>query len=402
MTEFVSLLISYVFMAIADSVDYAFGNNISIDAVVVIGCMTSISSITRSLSRIGSYYYRVERKNEVKCLQIDFIMGSLCGLTVFMLRDKIVGFYGITEMQRELLRSVLNCWAVYIPCYAIGNTSFEIVRLRNKLKLYRNGLIYFYVILIGTDALVYFTTRSLTAMYNFTSVCQIIVFAYFYNKMEFRWEPIDVSFVRSAFKYGAPIALERFITGFTIMLYGVMASRMDNISYAIHAVCCGASTTAESVTNAYNAALMIKLPLGKSYKETVKEVFYWIKKMTLIMLLIYVVYSFISLCIYHGKVSIANCFPWYIFYILEFIGLCIYENSKVLCVNQKYVNILPFGVLAGFTFRVILSIIGLHTIIPLVFFGIGQSFDWAFRGMLYALTLRYHSMKSDQGVLVNE
>ena len=49
MKEFISILISFVFMGLAESIDSAFNNAISIDAIVVCGSLFSIDSILKSL-----------------------------------------------------------------------------------------------------------------------------------------------------------------------------------------------------------------------------------------------------------------------------------------------------------------------------------------------------------------
>ena len=64
MKEFISILISFVFMGIAESIDSAFNNAISIDAIVVCWSLFSIDSILRLFSNIGTYTYRTARKDE--------------------------------------------------------------------------------------------------------------------------------------------------------------------------------------------------------------------------------------------------------------------------------------------------------------------------------------------------
>lgn len=62
MKEFISILISFIFMSIADSIDSAFNNLISIDAIVVTGSFLLIDSIFKSFGEIGIYTYRITRK----------------------------------------------------------------------------------------------------------------------------------------------------------------------------------------------------------------------------------------------------------------------------------------------------------------------------------------------------
>ena len=69
MKEFVSILISFIFMSIADNIDSAFNNLISIDTIVVAWSFLLIDSIFKSFGEIGTYTYRTTIENEWKYLQ---------------------------------------------------------------------------------------------------------------------------------------------------------------------------------------------------------------------------------------------------------------------------------------------------------------------------------------------
>ena len=394
MKEFMSLLISFIFMGIADSIDKAFGNSISLDAVVVVGCTASIGQATKSLSRLGTYAYRVIRKNELKCIQLDAIAGAIIGFLVFLFKDNIVSLYALTDIQRELFLQVLGQWALYLPMYAVGNASFELVRLNNKLKLYNKGLVLFYTVEILSDAFVYTFTKSLPLLYFTTSICQIIATIYFLNKARFEYEWITLQFIKDALPYGIATAIERFMNGIAYMVYGVFASRMSSFCLAIHSVCIGAITTSETITNAYGSALMIKVPLNGDFDSINKEIRKWGKRLFGLMLILYAGYSFLSLYISKGNVLFCDLFPWSIFYMLAFFGLFLCESMKVLCINLKYVKVLPLGVTIGLLFRLSVAWVGLSTNYPLIFFGLASSFDWAIRGVVYYIAVNRANHKS--------
>ena len=66
MKEFVSILLSFLFMSFAENIDMAFNNMISIDAIVVAGSFLILDSIFKAIGEIGSYTYRTVRKDEFK------------------------------------------------------------------------------------------------------------------------------------------------------------------------------------------------------------------------------------------------------------------------------------------------------------------------------------------------
>lgn len=147
MKEFISILISFVFMGLAESIDSAFNNAISIDAIVVCGSLFSIDSILKSFSDIGTYTYRTARKDETSYLIVNTIVGLLIGIIVFLGRDFIVNIFGLTDIQKQLLSSILILYIGYLVLGRLANALFEMVRLKGELKLYRKSLIVYYIIL---------------------------------------------------------------------------------------------------------------------------------------------------------------------------------------------------------------------------------------------------------------
>lgn len=147
MKEFISILISFVFMGLAESIDSAFNNAISIDAIVVCGSLFSIDSILKSFGDIGTYTYRTARKDETSYLIVNTIVGLLIGIIVFLGRDFIVNIFGLTDIQKQLLSSILILYIGYLVLGRLANALFEMVRLKGELKLYRKSLIVYYIIL---------------------------------------------------------------------------------------------------------------------------------------------------------------------------------------------------------------------------------------------------------------
>lgn len=80
MKDFISILISFLVMSIADSIDTSFNNLISVDAIVVWGSFLLIDLIFRSITEIGTYTYRITRKNEWSYLWFNILFGLLMGI----------------------------------------------------------------------------------------------------------------------------------------------------------------------------------------------------------------------------------------------------------------------------------------------------------------------------------
>lgn len=141
MKEFISILISFIFMGIADSIDSAFNNAISIDTIVVCGSLFTIDIMLKSLSEIGLLTYRIERKNESEYLIINLIVSFILGILTFLFRDILVNLFDLTVFQKELLFNILGLYIIYLAIGRTANAIFEIIRLKGKLKLYKKSLI---------------------------------------------------------------------------------------------------------------------------------------------------------------------------------------------------------------------------------------------------------------------
>ena len=202
MKEFISILISFIFMSIADSIDSAFNNLISIDAIVVTGSFLLIDSIFKSFGEIGIYTYRITRKNEWKYLWFNILFGILMGLIVFAFKDIIVNLFDLTNIQKNMLSLLLNFYIAYVVIGRLANAIFEIIRLKGQLKLYRKSLIVYYVSLVGLDAIVYLLTKNLTLLFVATIVSWIISIIYMLHNLKLKFEYPDKESLNKVIKYG--------------------------------------------------------------------------------------------------------------------------------------------------------------------------------------------------------
>ena len=146
MKDFISILISFLVMSIADSIDTSFNNLISVDAIVVWGSFLLIDLIFRSITEIGTYTYRITRKNEWSYLWFNILFGLLMGIIVLISKNVIIDIFNITEVQKNMLSILLNVYIGYLVLGRLANGIFEIIRLKGNLKLYRKSLIIYYLL----------------------------------------------------------------------------------------------------------------------------------------------------------------------------------------------------------------------------------------------------------------
>lgn len=387
MKEFVSILISFIFMGIADSFDSAFNNAISIDAIVVCASLFSIDLILKSFSEIGTFTYRIIRKKEWKYLWVNILMSLLLGIIVFSFRDYIVNIFDLTDIQKSMLSDILGLYIVYLIVGRLSNAIFEMVRLKGELKLYRKSLIIFYTFLIGLDALAYIFTKNLILLFCATMTAWLISIIYMLYKLKLKFELPDKQTFKNVFKYGVPTSLERLLSRIFILIYGVIASYLGTKFYSIHSICYAVCVNLEIITNAYQATLMIKVPDGRTYEEQYNNCMKMKNQCFALILVLNYAFSIIYLFISHGSLPLEECLPFIIFYSMGVYGLYPYETYKTLCITQKRPIILLIGSTIGSLIRVLICLLFVKTPFALLVFGLVNFVDFYIRSIIFRIGL---------------
>ncbi len=388
MKEFISILISFIFMSIADSIDSAFNNLISIDAIVVSGSFLLIDSIFKSFSEIGLYTYRTTRKNEWSYLWFNILFSLLMGFIVLLCRGLIINIFDLTNIQKDMLSVLLAFYIGYLVLGRLANAIFEMIRLKGELKLYRKSLIVYYISLIGLDALAYLLTKNLILLFIATMISWIVSIVYMLYHLKLKFEFPNKESLKNVIKYGLPYSSERLLSKIFLLLYGVVASRLGTEQYSIHTICYAICLTLEIITNAYQATLMIKVPIEGSYDEQYKSMINMKKKCFPLIVLLNYIFAIIYLIIQHGSLPIDKCFPYIIFYTFGVFGLYQYESYKTLCITQGKTKILLLGSTIGSCIRVIICYLFYNTSIALFVFGVVNFMDFYIRSIIYRIKLR--------------
>lgn len=387
MKEFVSILISFIFMSMADSIDSAFNNLISIDAIVVTGSFFLIDSIFKSFGEIGIYTYRTTRKNEWQYLWFNIIFGILMGIMVLIFKNVILDIFDLSYIQKDMLSILLNFYILYVVLGRFANGIFEIIRLKGNLKLYRKSLIVYYVSLVGLDALAYLFTKNLTLLFVATIISWFISIIYMLYNLKLKFEFPNKESFKNVIKYGFAYSSERLLSRIFLLLYGVVASHMGTENYSIHTICYSVCLTLEIITNAYQATLMIKVPDGKTYEKQYEKCMNMRNKCFPLTIVLNFMFAIIYLIISHGSLPLYKCFPYIIFYSFGVFGLYPYETYKTLCITQGKSVILLIGSIIGVIIRFLICLLFINTSISLFIFGIVNFIDFYCRSIVYRIVL---------------
>lgn len=387
MKEFISILISFLFMGIADSIDSAFNHAISIDAIVVCGSLFSIDLILKSISEIGTYTYRTIRKDEWSYLIVNIVVGLILGIIVFLFRDLIVNIFSLTVIQKSMLSNILALYVAYLVIGRVSNSIFEMVRLRGNLKLYRKSLFIFYIALIALDYIAFVFTKNLVVLFIATMISWLISIVYMLYNLKLKFKFPDKEVLSNVKKYGIPFSLERLLSRILILIYGVIASYLGTDKYSIHSVCYSVCLSLEIITNAYQASLMIKVPEAKTYEKQYKSCMNMKKKCFGLIIGLNFIFAIVYLLISHGSLPLDKCFPYILFYAIAVFGLYPYETYKTLCIIQGKPFIILIGSLIGAVIRVIICLLFVKSNFALFVFAISNFIDFYTRSRIYKFEL---------------
>lgn len=278
---------------------------------------------------------------------------------------------------------MLKLFIIYLPISILHVGLLEIIRLKNELKLYRKGLIITYISLIGLDLLAFIFTKNLLALLVATILSDAICFTYLSYKTKIKLKKLTKKEFENIKAYGILYSLERVLSRIFILIYGILSSYMGESKYAIHSICYSICLNLEIITNAYSAALMIKIPEEKDKFKQLDLLKEYMKKCFIIVLVINFIMSLILLIIEHGSLPINECFPYIILYSCTVFGLYLYESYKAICVVQGKTKILLEGSIVGVIVRVIFCLLFLKTPICLYVFGLASFIDFFTRGLIY-------------------
>lgn len=388
MSEFISNLIGFVLMSIANNIDLAFNNLISIDAIIVSGSFILIDSIFKSFGEIGIYTYRTTRENEWKNLWFNILFSIIIGIIIYYSKGLIVTLFDLTSIQQKMLSILLNFYIAYILFGRLTNTILEMIKLNGNNKLYRDSLILYYVTLIGLDTIIYLLTKNLTLLFVATIISWIITIIYMLSHTHFKFEYPDKEALTNVMRYGFIYSGERVISRVFILIYGILASYMGTYNYSVHTVCFSVLLSLEIITGAYQSTLMGKLPHDKTYEKQYNECMQLKRDCFKLSIILNFIFAFIYLVISHGSLSLYECLPYILFYAVSIFGIYEYETYKALCILQGKSIILLIGTTIGLIIRFTICLAYLDTNIALFIFGLVNLIDFYIRALIYKYMLR--------------
>lgn len=154
MKELLSYIAQCLVVAIGDSIDSAFGNNISIDAIVVMGSFLTISWVLSCLGKAGAYVFRIWQNRVWTCVAVSGAISITFGAVAALLHEQIVHLFTLTDVQYKMLGRVISVYGFCLPIVGIGDVLDMYCLMKGKVKCLAVADIIYYILLVGLDIVV--------------------------------------------------------------------------------------------------------------------------------------------------------------------------------------------------------------------------------------------------------
>lgn len=383
-------IINIVFCA----VDSAFGNNISIDAVVVMTSFAAIEMLGTQFLSIGGDAYKVLNGNAKNCCLLSLLSGALLGIILIIFAQGITYIFELTDIQRKMLANVLICYGLCCPMEAVARFMQRYMTFKCYNKLVLSSNIITYVLLIGTDWLavsVGWGCVGLVLSTEFTWFVYLIILVVVTKFMSVK-DKIQLSTLKKAFLYGKDIALGGLISRGANVCFAHFASTMGTTQYAVHAVALGAVELGTYFRDAYCDYAYVRLCNRITYKERKAKLLLsqcWFPALALPLSA-----TFIIILVTHGKVDLGSSLICGAFYCMHILIFPVYDIVQQVVISRGKTKYCVVSCLHCAFWRVVaLYVISLFIPVNTIVLSLIFCFDYGSRTLFYTFRLYYDKQR---------
>ncbi len=402
--QFFAYLFESVFVAVFDQVDIAFGNGINIDSIVALSTFTVITWVIHHLAQIGTYTYRMWQKRLWTCQLVSSVASVITSVIVFFCSDYIVRIWHLTEPQYALCAACLRVYAIGLPFIQFGDFLDVYLLFQSKVKTLMTGNILFYLCLVLTDLWCVKTGKSLHWLILCTVASYILydIYLFFFSGVRYEKEAPAVEYIKPCIRHGSNILFDKLAGKVATIYYGIMASGMGTMSYAVHSVCYAVCVFGESYTNSFNTFQIVQ------QKQAREERRYFLKSALLKrygwrLTLLYAAAIPVITWVIKGDIAFGLVIGWVWVYCSDHFSLLFYESNKAYLEVQEASKYLKYGGLIGGAIRILFVFICMPFHLGLFPFAVACTVDFGARALYYGLCARHvhkkcASCKSGRGL----
>lgn len=290
------------------AVDGSFSNNISIDAIVVMGSFVVIEWLCQNMMRLGVFGYQILQKYEKNCCVASLISGTIVGIICVTCATPITYIFELTDLQREMLKELLIVYGVCCPMESVSRflQAFITYKCYNKLVLWANfGT---YILLIATDYLAIQLGYGVTGLVLSTELTWLVylITVWIICKFHKQDDRISIQKITHCIRVGKDLLVSRIISRIANVILGHFASTMSTMEYAIHTVALSITCLAEEFRDALADYTIVRLRDNKdNMRNEARSV---LRQCILPAILLPILTSALMTILMHGKVDILSAY----------------------------------------------------------------------------------------------
>lgn len=389
MKQFLILCVNGALSVVLGMIDTSFGNNMGIDAIIVLASWTTLYYLFHKIAMLGDCCYQCDPTKFTEGFIISIIMSGLAGVIVIVTSGPTSSLFEITEKQQELL---IKCTVIYglgIPISQIETMFNRHLILTGKNKELVSATVIFYIAMISWDAVCLFLHTECYWLIVGTVICNLFTDVYYVVicKCHKDFNKPDWSCLKEFLSRGCFMWLERVGNAIAYVLASVMSSYLGEMQYAMHSVCIGIASATEGVTDCWCQNQIVKLQ-DKSVEDKLKIFRVERRRTFLPAVFISIVLALALFMPMKGALPVGTTFKYLLLYLSQIIFLCPYENYRGLLTSLKYTKCMPVNVLVGSIFRLLYVYICVVTPIGLYGLAFMVSFVFVLRALMYAVAIK--------------
>lgn len=248
-------------VAIGDSVDSAFGNNISVDTIVVMGSFLTISWFLSCLAKVGAYIFRIWQNRVWTCVVVSGAVSVIFGGLAVLFHNQIIHIFSLTDVQYEMLGSIIILYGFCLPIIGIGEVLDMFCLMKGRMKCLVAADVVFYILLIGLDILVvnlHLSCVWLVAGTMFSFLVFDLILLFFTGILKER-EPVRVKDCILCLKHAANVLTSKISIRIAIIVMRSTVSNMGTAPYALYTVANAVEEFNENYIGAWENFLTVKI-----------------------------------------------------------------------------------------------------------------------------------------------
>ncbi len=178
MKQFLLLCINGALMTILGMIDSSFGNNMGVDAIIVLASLGTLNYLFRNVAMLGECCYQCDPTKFTESFIINVFTSILSGMLMVTASSLTASLFEVSQRQNELLVTCIVVYGVGLPISQAENFFKRYLIITGKNKELIGATVIFYISMIALDAVCLFLHTECYWLIVGTVTCNVITDLY--------------------------------------------------------------------------------------------------------------------------------------------------------------------------------------------------------------------------------